>query len=222
MPALVIFIITLSSGLAFPSPLEGLPQPLQAVPLFIEQLGHVKSPRVKEADVSSSLSGRVSWGVSDTRRRFQGPRTERQVWPQGGRSPGLGSSRPLAAGAGTSHRAPQRGRTARNQPTGERGPGAAYRGQQRHLPAGEPPLAVQLGRQDAQDHHLHGIGHLRGQGNTVRPGGCLAPGWLLGTQGGCRHLTPPAQRPRNLAVHTPHTPGTPATKKLQALPDEMR
>ena len=60
--------------------------------------------------------------------------------------------------------------------TERKGCWAAYRGQQRHLPAGQPPLTVQLRRQDAQDHHLHGVGHLQGASKHVRPGCCPGRG----------------------------------------------
>ncbi len=41
------------------------------------------------------------------------------------------------------------------------GSGGSYRGEQRLLPPGQVPLAVQRGRQDRQDHHLHRVRHLR-------------------------------------------------------------
>lgn len=59
---------------------------------------------------------------------------------------------------GTSYKPPMGTRTVQNR----RVLLAAYRGQQCHLPAGKPPLTVQLWCKDAQDHHLHGVGHLQG------------------------------------------------------------
>lgn len=44
-------------------------------------------------------------------------------------------------------------------------PKAFYWCYERHLIAGETPVTVQLGAQDAEDHHLHGISHLT-QRNT--------------------------------------------------------
>ena len=65
------------------------------------------------------------------------------------------------------------------------GEGGAYRGQQRNLPAGESPLAVQLGSQDTQDHHFHGVGHLQGGSNHGEP----SPG-LPGAGGGAAAPSP--------------------------------
>lgn len=55
-----------------------------------------------------------------------------------------------------------------------------YRRDQGHLVARQPPLAVQLRRQDAEDHHLHGVSDLLPrESRPPREETCLLPIWTI-------------------------------------------